>query len=89
MAGKFFDFFKTFFHLCSLCKYKAAKVVVYIGYLENIIVLLRWDADNYLPDREKEKEIYERIQDVIRENQKEEKGEEDYETYKIFEKTSE
>lgn len=64
-------------------------MVVYIGYLENMIVLLRWDADNYLPDREKELEIFQRIQDVIRENQKEEKGEEDYETDKILKKTSE
>ena len=54
-----------------------------------MIVLLRWDADNYLPDREKELEIFQRIQDVIRENQKEEKGEEDYETDKILKKTSE
>lgn len=88
MVGNFL-FFKTFCHLCSLCKYKAAKVVVYIEYLENIIVLLKWDADNYLPDMEKEREIYERIQDAIRENQKEGKGEEDHETNKIFEKKSE
>lgn len=64
-------------------------MVICIGYLENIIVLLRWDADNYLPDREKELEIFHRIQDVIRENQKEEKGEEDYEINKFCEKTSE
>lgn len=82
-------FFKTFFTLCSLCRYKAAKVVVYIGYLENMIGLLRLDADNYLPDREKEMEIFQRIQNVIRENQKEEKGEECYEIDKIFKKTGE
>jgi len=63
--------------------------VVHIEYLENIIVLLQRDADNFLPDRKKEMEIYKRIQDVIRENQKEGKGEKDYETNKIFKKTSE
>lgn len=69
--------------------YKAAKVVVHIAYLENIIVLIQWDADNYLPDGEKEREIYKRIQDVIRENQKQGKGEEDDEINKFCEKTSE
>ena len=64
-------------------------MVIYIGYLENMIVLLQWDADNYIPDRKKEMEIFHRIQDVIRENQKEEKGEEYYEIDRIIEKTSE
>ena len=64
-------------------------MVVHISYLENIIVLIQWDADNYLPDRKKEREIYKRIQDVIRENQKQGKGEEDDEINKIIKKTSE
>lgn len=64
-------------------------MVVYIEYLENIIVLIQWDADNYMPDGEKEREIYKRIQDVIREDQKQGKGEEDDEINKIIKKTSE
>lgn len=64
-------------------------MVVRIGYLENIIVLIQWDADNYLSDREREMEIFKRIQEIIRENQKKEKGEEDYETNKLFKKTTE
>lgn len=63
--------------------------MVHIGYLENIIVLIQWDADNYLSDREREMEIFKRIQEIIRENQKKEKGEEDYETNKLFKKTTE
>lgn len=63
--------------------------MVHIEYLENIIVLLQWDADNFLPDRKKEMEIYKRIQDMIRENQKEGKGEKGYETNKTIEKTNE
>lgn len=64
-------------------------MVVYIAYLENIIVLIQWDADNYMPDGEKEREIYKRIQDVIREDQKQGKGEKDDEINKIIKKTSE
>lgn len=63
--------------------------MVHIEYLENIIVLLQRDADNFLPDRKKEMEIYKRIQDMIRENQKEGKGEKGYETNKTIEKTNE
>lgn len=51
--------------------------------------MIQWDADNYLSDREREMEIFKRIQEIIRENQKKEKGEEDYETNKLFKKTTE
>lgn len=64
-------------------------MVIYIAYLENIITLIQWDADNYLPDREKEMEIFQRVQDVIRENQQDRKGESDYEINEICEETSE
>lgn len=49
--------------------------MVFDGYLGNIIVLIRWDADHYLPDRETELEILMRVQNMILELQRREKGE--------------
>lgn len=48
--------------------------MVSVEYLENIIVLIRWDADHYLPDRETELEILMRVQNMILELQRREKG---------------
>lgn len=53
--------------------------MIRIEYLKEIILLIRWDADNYLPDRKKEMEIFRRIQDILCKEQKE-KGENEYET---------
>lgn len=48
--------------------------MVSVGYLGNIIVLIRWDADHYLLDRETELEILMRVQNMILELQRQEKG---------------
>lgn len=53
-------------------------MVVHIDYLEYVIILIQWDANNYLFDKKKEMEIFQRVQDVIREEKKE-KGDEGYE----------
>lgn len=56
--------------------------MIYDGYFENIIALIRWDADHYLPDGETERVIFMKVHSMILGLQRKEERESEKRPYK-------